>query len=230
MTSADRTYTMEDLTRATGFKARQIRYYITRKLVPGAGERGPNVTYGQETLDRLLLVKRLKEMTVQPTGRSLTLDEIGSTIASLGDEGTRQLVADGIEMSIIDTEDSEDWDSCLSLEQPRISREIFPRQDMERVRFHGVEEPILQYDSPPEDLGELGPLLRSLHETLADLLDRTDETQNPPPRAGAEAWRRVRTPDIEIQVRVPDDESRRERLERIRGILIRLLDQGRYGT
>ena len=69
------------------------------------------MAYGQETLDRLELVKRLKEMKVQPTGRSLTLDEIGSTIDSLGDAGTRRMVADGMEMSIIDTEGKEEESS-----------------------------------------------------------------------------------------------------------------------
>ncbi len=40
MFSDDHTYTMEDLTRLTGFTARQIRYYITRKLAPAPASAG----------------------------------------------------------------------------------------------------------------------------------------------------------------------------------------------
>lgn len=232
MTPPHNRHTMEDLTQATGFTARQIRYYITRKLVPGAGERGPNVTYGQETLDRLNLVKRLKQMQVQPTGRSLSLDEIGNTITSLGDEGTRQMIADGMEMSIIDTEGKETED-CLNAiaydNAPRYSglMQDLAIDDLEADVYTCKLEPGVREDSQ-DDLGELGYLLRSLNETLSDILAKTtDETQNTPPQTGAEAWRRVRTPDIEIQVRVPDDRSRRERLERIRGILVQLLEHGR---
>ena len=229
-------YTMEDLTRATGFTARTIRYYITRDLVPGAGERGPNVTYSRETLERLELIKRLKSMKVQPAGRSLTLDEIRSTIASLGDAGTRRMVAQGMEMSIIDTEEPEEQSGDMVCEETQLfegpptrfyaSMSVREREPI--MLSANIQEEI--FPSAPHDFGDLGPLLRSLNWTLAELLDRADDdTQNTPPRDGAEVWHRVRTPDIEIQVRTPDDKSRRERLERIHRILTRLLDQRRYG-
>ena len=60
-------HSLEDLADRTGFTPRQIRYYITRGLAPGAGTRGPNVRYGDETLRRLLLVARLKTLEIQPT-------------------------------------------------------------------------------------------------------------------------------------------------------------------
>ena len=70
-------YTLDDLVRRTGFSKRQIRYYITEKLVPGAGDqRGPYAMYGEETLQRLQMIAVLKERPTGPTGRTMTLAEI----------------------------------------------------------------------------------------------------------------------------------------------------------
>ena len=56
---------MDDLVDRTGFSKRQIRYYITEKLVPGAGnQRGPNAVYGEVTLQRLEMIKILKVQTI----------------------------------------------------------------------------------------------------------------------------------------------------------------------
>ncbi len=209
----DRTHTMEDLVRATGFSARQIRYYITRKLVPGAGERGPNVTYGPETLERLELVKRLKDVRVQPTGRPLTLEEIRVSIESLGDDGAAQMAL-GTELTVIDTDE-------VRLESPALMVSETPLDWCDSLR-----RPRLMPDPEPQDLADLGPLLRDLESTLSDVL--TDEPRNDRPApAAAEEWRRVRIPDIEIQVRIPADAERRQRLERIRRVLERLLERGR---
>lgn len=207
------TYTLDDLAQATGFPPRQIRYYITRKLVPGAGERGPEARYGQETLDRLRLIVRLKEVRVQPTGRALTLDEIRETLDSLGEDGATMVLEHGVEMTLIDTEarrqsepgtlwKNEDiMSDCLRVESPR---------------------PFLYHDEP-QDLGDLGPLLRSLRSTLAEALAMTEDPQDSPAPAAAERWLRARIPDIEIQVRAPDGRARRERLERVLRDLQRLL-------
>ena len=222
MTSPTRTYTMEDLTRVTGFTARQIRYYITRKLVPGAGERGPYVTYGQDTLDRLKLVKRLKAVEVQPTGRPLTLNEIRASIDSLGNEGAAQLVDGGTELAIIDTETGFIANATHEIRGSHWMHKMVMKSDAIMLQ-DSVSRTIF---SPSPDLGELGPLLRNLESTLSDML-HDPEPQNARLSADAEQWRRIRIPDIEIQVRVPDDASRRRRLERIRTILNQLLEQGR---
>lgn len=218
----NKSYTMEDLVRATGYSARQIRYYITRKLVPGAGERGPNVTYGQETLDRLELVKKLKAMKVQPAGRSLTLDEIQKTMASLEANDASDHVSMGLPLQIIDTE-----------MMPKSMDLVFRASSLTPPISHMVCEDksfMQELDFGPEtrDLGELGTLLRSLNTTLTEMLDDMDyDTQNTHPHESAEEWRRVRIPDIEIQVRMPGDPSQSLRLERINRILERLLDHGR---
>ena len=69
-------YTLDELVDRTGFSKRQIRYYITEKLVPGAGDqRGPNAVYGEDTLRRLESIAVYKDMPVGPTHRAMTLAE-----------------------------------------------------------------------------------------------------------------------------------------------------------
>ena len=86
-------HTLDDLARATGFSKRQIRFYITKKLVPGAGDsRGPNATYGEETLRRLQLIGVLKDLKIEPTGRTMTLDEIGHSLDTLSADGIEALL------------------------------------------------------------------------------------------------------------------------------------------
>lgn len=67
---------LDDLVRATGFSKRQIRFYITKKLVPAAENRGPNAVYPQETLPRLLRIAELKRQRIGPARRRFSLEEI----------------------------------------------------------------------------------------------------------------------------------------------------------
>lgn len=54
-------YTMADLERETGLSARNIRYYITEKMLPAAKGRGVGATYSDEHLLRLQAINALKE-------------------------------------------------------------------------------------------------------------------------------------------------------------------------
>jgi DNA-binding transcriptional MerR regulator len=220
----DSSYTMDELIRATGFTARQIRYYITRKLVPGAGERGPNVRYGQETLDHLQAVKQLKAMRVEPTGRALTLDEIQQTIMSLDSREDLQMVGAGMAIKMIDTDVTSIPISRDSSDHRMRCRELIDLELNDSV----CREPQTQYYSEVEShLDEFDDLLHSLKATLADILENEeDNTQNLFAQTKAEEWRRLRIPDIEIQVRVTHDPSQRRRLERIMMVLERILDHG----
>ncbi|MFO7610539.1 MAG: MerR family transcriptional regulator [Candidatus Krumholzibacteriia bacterium] len=98
-------HTLDDLVQATGFSKRQIRFYITKKLVPGAGpSRGPYATYGEETLQRLRLIGLLKEKRIEPTGRVMTLDEIGHALDTLSADGIEALLSGRAELAILDTD------------------------------------------------------------------------------------------------------------------------------
>jgi DNA-binding transcriptional MerR regulator len=104
MKTKSQQYSLDELVEKTGFSERQIRYYITLKLVAGAGSKGPNAAYGEEALERLLLIRKLKEQVIQPTGRRLSLKEIGQALGALDGEGISALLSGRAELAILDTE------------------------------------------------------------------------------------------------------------------------------
>lgn len=69
-------YSMEDLTRETGFSARTIRYYVTEGLLTPAHGRGKTATYDKDHLLRLRMIQELKESF-------LPLETIKSRLADL---------------------------------------------------------------------------------------------------------------------------------------------------
>ncbi|MCP4572672.1 MAG: MerR family transcriptional regulator [bacterium] len=97
--------TLDDLVRETGFTKRQIRFYISKRLVPGAGDkRGPYTVYQPETLERLQAIKLLKNIKIEPTRRAMTLDEIGHSLDTLSPDGLDALLSGRAELTIMDTE------------------------------------------------------------------------------------------------------------------------------
>jgi DNA-binding transcriptional MerR regulator len=189
--SGDGKYKMSELVEQTGFPERQIRFYLAQKLAPGAESRGAAAVYGQATLDRLLLIRHLKEIRVKPANRALTLDEMRQTMDALGNEGAMRLTSDMAQLQIIDTD------------------ELLPqRLDNAKPLMCGmasvgdtVWEDRGSYPSPPPDLGDLGPLLHRLLDTLEELTASLAIRE----RSETKAWRRIASEDLEIQVREPAD-------------------------
>lgn len=231
----DSNYTLDQLVMLSGFGKRQIRYYITQKLVPGAGEqRGPNAVYGQETLQRLLAIAHLKQRPVGPTGRTMTLAEIRHELdqepgvvgqgdveldmikpdmAPLASTAAEYLSAAFYKMShsVSEFEDSneEEPDNKVADMMCSISASRAPAPAM---------SPKMR--EPQADSG-LGDLLQSLQTLLTEL---GSDTQLPTKVSPGETWRRLnQSPDIEIQVRTPDTMEARLRLNRMAIQLGRLL-------
>jgi len=184
-------YRMSDLVERTGFAERQIRFYIAQKLAPGAESRGAAAVYGQPTLDRLLLIRHLKEIRVKPANRALTLDEMRQTMDALGTEGAMRLTSDMAQLQIIDTDEllPQRLDDAIPMEfnQARLNDTLW--------------EDRAPYTPPPPDLGEIGPLLHRLLDTLDELTASLAIRE----RSDAKAWRRLASEDLEIQVREPAD-------------------------
>jgi len=190
-------YSLTELASLTGFSIRQIRYYITRKLVPGSDERGPNARYSQDALDRLKRIKELKDHALPPSGRTPTLDEIGTFL----DEGTPNQERE------------------ITVSSPLKTR-FFRTASRERQSFTLDSSPREMFPGSEDDLTPLRPLLEPLRDLLAEMTENSN-----PDELDTETWCRVRTPDMEIHVRQPSDSARRTRLSRVLRALDSLLDR-----
>lgn len=76
--------TIEELAERSGVSIRTIRFYITEGLLPSPHTRGRKAAYTAETLDRLILIQRLKDA-------HLPLKEIRTQLDALPPERIRQL-------------------------------------------------------------------------------------------------------------------------------------------
>lgn len=249
-------HTLDDLVQATGFSKRQIRFYITKQLVPGAGDsRGPNATYGQETLQRLRLIGVLKEKRIEPTGRAMTLDEIGHALDTLSAEGIEALLAGRAELAILDTDArgreplGSAADYLRDLRPTYRSAEPEPAPQMPRFR----QSSAMHRNAEPELTDDLDAIMAEVDRTLAlagsipkgseyptranddlsDLLGRLQallaelalDSRFTDQATDHPQWLRVTTPDVEFHVRKPDDHPARTRLAAMAMALARLLER-----
>lgn len=68
-------YTLSELATASGVTERTIRYYQAERLLPRPGKHGRDAVYGDEHLDRLVLIGELRD-------RGLTLSTIRDLVAT----------------------------------------------------------------------------------------------------------------------------------------------------
>lgn len=75
-------YSLDELVERTGYDRRTIAYYVQQGLLPRVGRRGRRTRYAQSFLDRLLYIKRVREL--QDTGimPAVTLAEIREAFVS----------------------------------------------------------------------------------------------------------------------------------------------------
>jgi DNA-binding transcriptional MerR regulator len=84
-----RTYTLSELETRSDFDKRTIAYYVQESLLPKVGRRGRRTRYSQEFLDRLMFIRRVRDL--QDTGklRAVTLSEIRDVLARQSAEEVR---------------------------------------------------------------------------------------------------------------------------------------------
>ena len=75
-------YSLTELCEAADVSTRTVRYYISQGLLASPERRGPGATYRSEHLDRLRLIRKLKE-------RHLPLSKIRSMLDRMSDEDIR---------------------------------------------------------------------------------------------------------------------------------------------
>ncbi len=77
-----RTYSLDELLEVTGFDRRTVAYYVQQDLLPRVGRRGPRTRYPQNFVDRLLYIKRVRELQDTGVMPGVTLAEIRDAFAT----------------------------------------------------------------------------------------------------------------------------------------------------
>ncbi len=208
-----RQYSLRDLVARTGFSPRQIRFYITERLVPGAGDdRGPHATYPQETLDRLLLIARFKAIPMPPANRTMTLEEIRHTLDGMSPQ---EIERQAQEKPILDHVGS--LRVSMSLASEPLAR-LAPMDE------YCLASPILR-DEPEPGLDPTATEVRALLHRTERLLSDLARHRTPWRRTREDVWRCVKTPQLEIHVKQPVDDRERTHLRHLAESLSQLLGE-----
>ncbi len=80
-------YDLSELSALSGTPPRTIRYYIQEHLLPRPHGKGPKASYGDEHLDRLLLIRKLQD-------RGETLEKIRGLLGVMDEAAVRSSLAD----------------------------------------------------------------------------------------------------------------------------------------
>jgi DNA-binding transcriptional MerR regulator len=89
----ERSYTLEEIERETGFDKRTIAYYVQEGLLPKVGRRGPRTRYPQSYLDRLMFIREIRNHQDRGRLASLTLSDIGDILSYLTEEEIADVVS-----------------------------------------------------------------------------------------------------------------------------------------
>lgn len=87
------TFTVAELEKLSGLDRRTIAYYISEGLLPKVGRRGPKTRYPREFLDRLQLIKRIRDLMDAGQLPSATLAEISAVLKVLAPQDIHHLAS-----------------------------------------------------------------------------------------------------------------------------------------
>ncbi len=190
-------FTLAELHAKSGVSARTIRSWVAQGLLPGPS-RGPFARYPAETLDRVRAIRAMSVVLLWP------LEKIRRELLVLTPEDL-QALADKVQDLPPESETAAASDASSALDYVRSLRE--------------QAVPAMAQTPPAE--------LRSISMTGFEALEYRlgGGRAMAPRRARGEEWLRMPiTPDVELAVRGPLDDTARARLERcadlIRNILL----------
>jgi DNA-binding transcriptional MerR regulator len=202
----EKRFTLEELEGLSGISRRMIRHYISLKLVVGSLDRGPKATYGEDSLRRLKLISRLKEVLVEPLGRPITTGEMVKLLESVGERGLEQIANGSVPFLLIDT------DGPAASADRNSAKEYLEQIDAVRTSSFMEESSMYCSAMPsPRNQSEFEKLLRVLQSELEAAIKAFDEGN-----AGEwDRWHRAQSSGLSIQIQVPRDDDEQERLANI---------------
>lgn len=215
-------YTARELERDTGFGRRTIAYYVQEGLLPRVGRRGPRTRYPELVRDRLLFIRRVREVEAEGEIAPVPLSDLRKLFL----HAPRQLIAS---VAAGETPVTDDMVSPMSVERSamvdRVSalrerlsaRREAPADDFSAdflrleaprsPRFRAEEGlPALEPPKPPAEAGVADPEPR-LSWVLEKLQTQARRHRRLSPET-VDTWSQVEvTPEIRLSVRGMADED-----------------------
>jgi DNA-binding transcriptional MerR regulator len=185
MSERERTYTMEELEAESGFDRRTVSYYVQEELLPRVGRRGPRTRYPRRFLERLLFVRRVRDLQDKGELPPLTLAEIKEILDRLPPEVVAEVASgkEDITYLVLGAGDAAGVTGLarLSYEHP-LARSIEQGEALETLGMTRRDE---------EDV----------EETVVDLLDQAARSREEDP-SGDSRWTTLSvTEDVLLTVR-----------------------------
>ena len=216
---ASEKYTVSELERESGVKARTIRKYIQMGLVPQAETRGPGAGYTDDHLARLKVVERLRTKS-----SSLTLDRIRLILQQLSPGDIEAVASNQTQIeALIDIEPPE----STALEYIRSVRS----QPVDAVEHVSLANMISEPSSPEhpaiKKIRDSKTTKQTTVEQIVEAMEQLSGRRSSPRSVKKETWRRIEiTPDIELSIRGEFDDDQQAQFYRIADLLRYLLERG----
>ena len=216
---ASEKYTVSELERESGVKARTIRKYIQMGLVPQAETRGPGAGYTDDHLARLKVVERLRTKS-----SSLTLDRIRLILQQLSPGDIEAVASNQTQIeALIDIEPPE----STALEYIRSVRS----QPVDAVEHVALAKMISEPSSPEHPatkrIRDSKTTKQTTVEQIVEAMEQLSGRRSSPRSVKKETWRRIEiTPDIELSIRGEFDDDQQAQFYRIADLLRYLLERG----
>lgn len=206
-------YTLQELAEASGVEARTIRSYIERDLLPGPSSLGRSASYGRDHLDRLVVIRKLRDAR-----RDLTLDKIRALLAQLTPD---QIAAIASGSSSIE--------SLLASEAPQLTSALDYLKGLATLAPKPESAPRAPgaTAASPAAAPAASPRTRTPLEELLAQLEKLTARQNVARESRGATWHRISiTPDLELSVRGELDADQLAALHRVGDHLRHLLTKG----
>jgi len=190
-------YTLDELSEATGIEPRTIRSYIERGLLPGAESRGRGATYCAAHLSRLKVIQALRR--ARP---NVALNDVRIVLQQLSGQQIDELSHGKITAAV------------AAMDEPWHQEDEGDSQD-------AVDERGSEFGIDWEVAGKLTGV-----ERLVGLLREVAGPASAVPRPKSEEWTRIPvTPDVELSVRGKFHESQVAVFRDLAALLRCLLEQ-----
>ena len=226
-----RSYSAKELEQATGFDRRTIAYYVQMGLIPKVGRRGPRTRYPKIVLDRLLVVRRIREAEEAGEIHPVSLADMGDIFSRapaelLAQVADRQVpVATALPGEAISTERSPKARS-MARETAWSAQEV--REPSVESVLDGPRKARTYGATVADSRSSLADIETELGDALSELQARAHnrKRQQGSQQGSVDQWSRVEiSPDVALSVRGATDEDA-PLLESAGKGLRRLISQG----